>query len=105
MVALAWTIERVMNSNGTLGFYAPWPPQFGLKDLVKDFGLFHGVVKQDKELVRDVLDNPGDGGIDMIIFGTCEIECVVSLLPYPTFMISLPWFGSGVVAWGILLNC
>jgi hypothetical protein len=77
MVTLAWTIERVMKTNRKLGMYAPWPPPFGLEDIVNDLGLFHGVVKQDTEFMRDVLDNPGDGGIDMIIFGTCEVECVV----------------------------
>jgi hypothetical protein len=77
MVALAWTIERVMKNNGTLSIYAPWPPPFGLEDIVNDLGLFHGVVKQDPELMRDILSDPGPGGIDMIIFGTCEVECVV----------------------------
>ena len=88
-LALAWTIERVMK-NGTLTVYAPLPFGYGFQDVVDKLGLFHGVAKDNGELIRDVLANPGDGGIDMIILGTCEVECVAFIPPF--FLVVLQQF-------------
>jgi len=74
--ALSWTIERVMKGNGKLNVYAPSPLSWNFDDVVEELGLYHGAVKRDRDLIKDILDSP-DGGIDMVILGTCEIECVV----------------------------
>ena len=74
-LALAWTVERVMK-NRTLTVYAPLPYGHGFQDIVDELGLFHGITKNYDELIRDVLANPGAEGIDIIILGTCEVECV-----------------------------
>jgi hypothetical protein len=72
-LTVAWTAERVMK-NGTLTVYAPLPFGYGFQDVVDELGLFHGTTKNYDELIHDVLANPGDGGIDLIIFGTCEAD-------------------------------
>ena len=52
---------------------------------MKEQGPYQEEINNYKELIKDLNDNQGEGGIDMVILGTCEIECVfVSLLSYLT---------------------
>jgi hypothetical protein len=76
--ALAWTIERVMKDNGKFAVYAPYPLSWNFQDVVDELGLYHGPMNSHENLISDLLENPGDGGIDMVILATCEIECVFS---------------------------
>jgi hypothetical protein len=77
LFALAWTIERVMAKDTKLSVYAP-TPGWNFDQVVREFGLYHGTTKDDKVLINDILTDSGDGGIDMVILGTCEVEYVRS---------------------------
>jgi hypothetical protein len=85
LFALAWTLERVMKGDAKLNVYVPPKLSWNIEGVVRELGLYHGEMKSKDDLIRDIVDNPGDGGIDMVILGTCEIECVVrsSLLSLP----------------------
>lgn len=74
-LAVAWTLKRVMRES-SLRLYTPWPYYFDFQKIVDGYGLYNGEYDSHENLMRDVRANGGDGGIDLIIFGTCEIECV-----------------------------
>jgi hypothetical protein len=74
-MALAWTFKRVLQtSRGTIEVYAPTPFFFGFGRIVEELGLYDGIIQNPDNLIRDLTSNTGDGGIDMVILGTCEIE-------------------------------
>jgi hypothetical protein len=79
-MALAWTFKRVMQgSHGSIEVYAPTPFAFGFQRIVEELGLYDGTVRNPSDLIHDLTSNTGDGGIDMVILGTCEIEWVYFL--------------------------
>ncbi|KAJ8519067.1 hypothetical protein ONZ45_g3952 [Pleurotus djamor] len=74
-LALAWTMERVMNKHGKLQVYANLPFAYAFQDIVDQLGLYHGEVKPTPELIPAMKELGGDGGgIDMLILGTCEVD-------------------------------
>jgi hypothetical protein len=74
-LALVWSFERVMKGRGSLQVYAPSPFYYDFQTVVDDLGLYHGSVKNPQNLIHDIEST----AIDMIILGTCEVECVHSL--------------------------
>jgi hypothetical protein len=73
-LALVWTIERVWKGHGHVQVYADAPPFFYDFDTILDrLSLYHGSIKNPTELIKDLHQNTA---IDMVIFGTCVIECV-----------------------------
>jgi hypothetical protein len=74
-MALAWTFKRVMQgTGGSIDVYADTPMEFGFQKIVEDLGLYDGTFRNPANLIRDLTTNTGDGAIDMVILGTCEIE-------------------------------
>ncbi|KAL0955048.1 hypothetical protein HGRIS_003966 [Hohenbuehelia grisea] len=74
-LALAWTMERVMKEiGGRLQVYAPTPLNYAFQNIVDDLRLYSGEIKHQDDLLKDVTRNNGDGGIDMIVLGTCEFD-------------------------------
>jgi len=85
LFSLSWTLQRVMKDQGQLHVYLPSQNHWNIEGVVKEQGLYQGAIKSHEDLIKDLNDNQGDGGIDMVILGTCEIECVfVSLLSHLT---------------------
>jgi hypothetical protein len=73
-LALVWTMQRVMMDNGKVQVYARPPYAFGFDDIVDQFGLYHGATKHPDDLISDIANDTTEGGIDMVVFGTCEID-------------------------------
>jgi hypothetical protein len=70
-LALAWTLRRVMSHNVQLQVYAEQPFGFGFQDVVDNWGIYPGEVKDRNNLIADIKKNID---IDMVVLGTCEIE-------------------------------
>lgn len=70
------TLERVMNQSqtgGTVDVYAPFPFGFEFQSIVESLHLYGGDVKSPDGLI-DAIN--ADTSIDVVILGTCEVECV-----------------------------
>jgi hypothetical protein len=79
-MSLVWTLERAMSrsqTGGVVEVYAPAPFSFKFQSIVDALGLYHGETRRSDELIDAINSDMGDGGIDMVVLGTCEIECVV----------------------------
>ena len=79
---VAWTLGQIMlKDQGTLQVYAPMPFAFGYQEVMDQYGVYEGEIKSDNDLLRDIGKSGGNnGGIDLVILGTCEIEYVFRLL-------------------------
>jgi len=78
---VAWTLGQIMlKDQGTLQVYAPMPFAFGYQEVMDQYGVYGGEIKSDNDLLRDIKSGGNDGGIDLVILGTCEIEYVFRLL-------------------------
>jgi len=76
-LAVAWTLQRVMpKDQGSLQVYAPTPFFFKFQDVVDRYQLYEGEIKHFNDLLGDIKSVGEDGGIDLLILGTCEIEYV-----------------------------
>ncbi|KAJ7678981.1 hypothetical protein DFH06DRAFT_975171 [Mycena polygramma] len=76
-MALVWTLERVMGrseTGGSVEVYAPAPFGHEFQTIVDTLQLFHGETKSSAELIDALNSNMGDGGIDMVVLGTCEVD-------------------------------
>ncbi|KAF4571606.1 hypothetical protein EYR36_008948 [Pleurotus pulmonarius] len=74
-LALAWTMKRVMGpSGGAVQVYARTPYAFGFQEIVDELGLYNGPVKTPEELVKDITQHGGEGSIDLVVLGTCEVD-------------------------------
>ncbi len=84
-----------MKGRGQVEVYARTPLRFGFGDVVQQLGLYHGVIRDPQQLFLDLADRGLDDAIDMVILGTCEIECVsfrlqrFSLIPASPFYTTL----------------
>lgn len=72
-MTVAWTLQRVMKE-GNVQVYTPGTFGYDFQSIVEKYGLYKGTYKEHTALTQDVLDGNGDGGIDLIVFGTCELE-------------------------------
>jgi hypothetical protein len=72
--ALVWSLERVMKGYGSVQIYADLPSFFDFQTIVDILRLYHGSVKNSADLIYDIENT----AIDMVVIGTCEIECVHS---------------------------
>jgi hypothetical protein len=77
-MALVWTLQRVMDRSqtGSVEIYTPAPFNFEFQTIVDNLQLYRGETKTSDELIEAINSNMGDGGIDMVVLGTCEFECV-----------------------------
>lgn len=74
-LALAWTMKRVLGqTGGAVQVYARTPYAFGFQEIVDELGLYKGPVKTPEELVQDITRNNGEGSIDLVVLGTCEVD-------------------------------
>ncbi|KAF7356316.1 putative eukaryotic translation initiation factor 5 [Mycena venus] len=76
-LAVVWTLERVMGrspTGGVVEVYAPAKFGWQFQTIVDTLGLYHGEAKQSKDLVEAINANKGDGGIDLVVLGTCEFD-------------------------------
>ncbi|KAG9224550.1 hypothetical protein CCMSSC00406_0002299 [Pleurotus cornucopiae] len=74
-LALAWTMKRVLGAaGGAVQVYARTPYAFGFQEIVDELGLYTGPVKTPEELVQDITRNNGEGSIDLVVLGTCEVD-------------------------------
>ena len=63
-----------MKNEGKVQVYASTPFSFDFNRIVEEYRLYNGTFKHHDDLLRDINNDTGDGGIDMVILGTCEIE-------------------------------
>jgi len=54
--------------------YAPGEFGFEFQTIVDTLGLYHGETKHSEELIKAIKSNMGDGGIDLVVLGTCEVD-------------------------------
>lgn len=78
---LVWSMQRVLKGQGNVQVYADTPFEHNFQNLSDELGPYHGSFKTPPELISDLRRNPA---IDMVVFGTCEAECVhlLQLLHY-----------------------
>ena len=78
-MAVAWTLQRIMpKESGNLQVYASTPFLFNFQEVVNRYGLYKGGVKAPNDLLGDIKSYGDNGGIDLVILGTCEFEYVLS---------------------------
>lgn len=76
-LTVAWTLERIFSGGalrGTVQVYATLPLGYGFQTIVDNLNLYHGDYRNPEDLVRDLNSITGEGAIDMVVLGTCEIE-------------------------------
>ncbi|KAJ7859134.1 hypothetical protein B0H14DRAFT_3630747 [Mycena olivaceomarginata] len=74
-MSLVWTLERVMGrspTGGVVEVYAPNGFDHGFQTIVDLLGLHHGDNRHSDELIEAINSNMSDGGIDLVVLGTCE---------------------------------
>jgi hypothetical protein len=77
-MTVAWTLKRIMvKERGNLQVYAPTPFLFNFQEVVDRYGLYKGEIQDPNDLLGDIKSGGHDGGIDLVILGTCEIEYVL----------------------------
>jgi len=80
-MAVAWTLKRIMlKDQGNIQVYRTKPFKYKFQEIVDHYGLYKGEYKDYKDLIGDIKSGGDDGGIDLVIFGTCEHEYVFRLL-------------------------
>jgi hypothetical protein len=70
---LVWSIQRALKGRGHVQVYASTPFGFNFQNVSQELGLYHGHVREPKDLINDIRSSP-EGGIDMVVLGTCEID-------------------------------
>ncbi|KAJ7364252.1 hypothetical protein DFH08DRAFT_681115 [Mycena albidolilacea] len=61
-------------SGGVVEVYAPSEFGFEFQTIVDTLGLYHGELRHSDELIEAINSNMGDGGIDLVVLGTCEVD-------------------------------
>ncbi|KAJ6513047.1 hypothetical protein C8R45DRAFT_812313 [Mycena sanguinolenta] len=61
-------------TGGVVEVYAPDEFGFEFQTIVDTLGLYHGQNRRSDELIGAINSNMGDGGIDLVILGTCEVD-------------------------------
>lgn len=84
---LVWSIQRALKGRGHVQVYASTPFGFNFQNVSQELGLYHGHVREPKDLINDIRSSP-EGGIDMVVLGTCEIECALLLALNPIFSLT-----------------
>jgi hypothetical protein len=78
-MTIAWTLKRIgLKDQGNLQVYAS-PFLFKFQEIVDQYGLYDGEIKDYKDLVGDIKSG-GNDGVDLVIMGTCEVEYAFRLL-------------------------
>jgi hypothetical protein len=82
-LTVAWTLKRIMvKERESLQVYAPTPFLFNFQEVVDRYGLYKGEIKDPNDLLGDIKSGGHDGGIDLMILGTCEVEYILSSSHY-----------------------
>jgi hypothetical protein len=76
-LALVWTMQRVMKGQGNVQVYAETPFAYEFQNITDELALYQGSFKDPAQLISDL---HRDITIDMVVFGTCSVECVHSFL-------------------------
>ncbi|KAJ7261791.1 hypothetical protein B0H12DRAFT_1013318 [Mycena haematopus] len=61
-------------TGGVVEVYAPNEFAFEFQSIVDTLGLYHGRNRRSDELIGAINSNMGDGGIDLVVLGTCELD-------------------------------
>ncbi|KAJ7261789.1 hypothetical protein B0H12DRAFT_1013278 [Mycena haematopus] len=61
-------------TGGIVEVYAPDEFGFEFQTIVDTLGLYHGKNRRSDELIEAINSNMGDGGIDLVVLGTCEVD-------------------------------
>ncbi|KAJ7476079.1 hypothetical protein FB451DRAFT_1034412 [Mycena latifolia] len=61
-------------TGGTVEVYAPFPFGFEFGTIVEALQLYRGEVQSPDSLIDAINSNMGDGGIDLVVLGTCEFD-------------------------------
>ncbi|PPQ87891.1 hypothetical protein CVT25_001233 [Psilocybe cyanescens] len=72
-MTVAWTLQRVMKE-GKVQVYTPGPFYFDFQRIIDSYNLYDGTYKDYNTLVQDVTGVSDEGGIDLIVLGTCEVD-------------------------------
>lgn len=87
-LAVAHTLQQlVLRDNGHVQVFAHMPLLHGFQEVVDSLHLYDGEIWHPDELVaymRSDMNYPEEPGkmTDLLLFGTCEVECVQSLHSY-----------------------
>lgn len=76
-MSFAWSLARAMNSSSTGGsieVYAETPFKYHFQNIIEELHLFPHSYRDPQDLLPAIRGEMGDGGIDMVVLGTCEIE-------------------------------
>ena len=79
-MSFASSLARAMNSSSTGGsieVYAQTPFRFRFQNIIDDLNMYPHGYRDPQDLVPALRSQMGDGGIDTVILGTCEIEWVI----------------------------
>jgi hypothetical protein len=72
-LALVWSMQRVLKGRGNVQVYAVTPYPYDFQSIINELALYRGSFNKPTDLIGDLRRNTM---IDMIVFGTCEYECV-----------------------------
>ncbi|OCH93915.1 hypothetical protein OBBRIDRAFT_723822 [Obba rivulosa] len=77
-MALVWSLETVLGrhsggADARIRVFAH-PFYYGFRDIVDKLGLFHGTYHTPDQFMETVTGETGDGAIDLIVIGTCEVD-------------------------------
>ncbi|KAK7033284.1 F-actin-capping protein subunit beta [Favolaschia claudopus] len=76
-MSVVWTLERIFDRNpagGVVEVFAPSEFGFEFQQIVDRLGLYHGENRNANDLIEAINSNQGDGGIDLVVLGTCEVD-------------------------------
>jgi len=77
-MAVVWTLKRIMlKDQGDVQVYRTKPFKHKFQEIVDQYGLYKGEFKDYKDLIGDIKSGGNDGGIDLVILGTCEHDMKV----------------------------
>jgi hypothetical protein len=75
-MSVAWSLARAMNrsSTGSIEVFADVPFNYHFQTIVDELGLYRHDYRHPNDLLPAFKDGAGEGGIDLVVLGTCEIE-------------------------------
>jgi hypothetical protein len=80
-MSFTWSLARAMNSSstqGTIEVYAETPFKYHFQTIIEDLHLYPHGYRDPQDLLPAIRSEMGEGGIDMVVLGTCEAEWATS---------------------------
>lgn len=99
-MALAKSMGDIMDKEDVRGrinvFAQPFP--FGFQEVVEDLNLWkhQGMRSDHQSFVEFLSSHTGDGGVDLVVLGTCQYECV-PFSPAGPLLFELIWHAKSTV--------